>query len=761
MKHSTRLALWCGAAATFAGLAHAQSNSGDDQVVHLSEFSVSADAPDSYLASETTTGSRVAVKIKDLPYNVDVITREFLDDFAFFELSDEFAYTSSFGQMDAGGGFNIRGLGATKSLRDGFQRFGLLDKVSIDRIEIIKGPSAAIYGETRPGGLINVISKHPRTHPSYYIRGSGGSYDTWRVEGGATGPVPGAKGLYYNFDAADYERQYDQPFAYQHLKTGAGSLEKKFSDGTDLYVSAEWLDRKNNGQASVPLADYGSAAASPTGQRYRIAYELKGLPVTGPLNYTNRQIAQYVAELEHPINSVWSTRAAASYFHRHYWTFSSGGISKYNPLTGDITRGEPGGGKIDEDGGGAQADVLAHYWLFNHTTENRTLFTLDYNTYWRVDPQLRLMANGKDKNNPVPHSSDWLVANNLWVRNVTPDLLDFRVPAPGLENYPRINRYRHNRVDTWGTFLRHQTAIKKRLIIAASLRYDTVKYRLSDHKASAQAGNPSLVKTEAYDIHATTPSAGFNFKLRPNIALYGNYSKSFFPDSQNVQVGSRKPPEGGYGYDYGVKVTSPDNLYSFTLGGFYIERTNVQVNVFDDATGEIVPQFVGGQRVRGLEFDSNFNLRNGVTVLAGYGYTDSRNVHQGVDVDAEGRRSPRVPNQNAYLALRYNFQAERLKGLRFTLGARYTGNSYPFSLDGGIKGPDGIIRTNDGRREIRLPGYTVVDLGLSYSWKFNEASRFTQSASINVKNATNEQYLSPGRGIGDSRGYYISYGVRF
>ncbi len=744
------------AAVTSAGRAQSNSSapSGDDQVVQLSEFSVKGDAPDSYLASETTTGSRVAVKIKDLPYNVDVITREFLDDFAFFEVSDEFAYTSSFGQLDAGGGFNIRGLGATKSLRDGFQRFGLLDKVSVDRIEIIKGPSAAIYGETRPGGLINVISKHPKTRPGYYMRSSAGSYDTWRVEGGATGPVPGAKMLYYNVDAAAYERQYDQPFAYQHLKTAAASLEKKFADGTNIYLSAEWLDRKNNGQASVPLADYGSDAASPTGHRYRIAYELKALPVTGPLNFVNRQIAQFVGELDHRLTQVWSVRAAASYFHRHYWTFSTGGVSSYNPLTRIITRSDPGGGKIDEDGGGAQTDLLAHYWMLNRKMENRTLFTLDYNTYWRVDPQWRLPSSG-------PGSRNDIIARGLWVRQFTPDHLDFRVPAFTLQNYPRINRFRHNRVDTWGTFLRHQTAtFNKRLIVAASLRYDMVKYRLSDHKASAQAGDPSLVKTEKYDIHATTPSAGFNFKVKPDIALYMNYSKSFFPDSQNIDVGARKPSEGGYGYDYGVKVTSPDNTFSFTLGGFYIERTNVKVNVVDE-NGDVVPQFIGGQRSRGLEFDSNFNLKNGITMLAGYGYTDSRNVRQGLDIDAEGRRSPRVPEQNAYLAVRYNVPVERLKGLRATLGVRYTGDSYPFSTDGGIKDPDGVIRRNDGRREIRLPGYTVIDTGLSYSWKFSGSSRFAQTVSLNVKNLTNREYLSPGRGIGDSRGYYASYGVRF
>src|SRR3954463_11605648 len=76
----------------------AQSARGDtkDETITLSEFNVVADAPDSYVASESMTGSRVTEKIKNLSYPVNIITSEFLRDFAFFELGEELAYTTSF-----------------------------------------------------------------------------------------------------------------------------------------------------------------------------------------------------------------------------------------------------------------------------------------------------------------------------------------------------------------------------------------------------------------------------------------------------------------------------------------------------------------------------------------------------------------------------------------------------------------------------------------------------------------------------------------
>src|SRR4051794_39373735 len=76
----------------------AQSARGDakDEAITLTEFNVVGDAADSYGASESMTGSRVAEKIKNLSYPVNIITSEFLHDFAFFELGEELAYTTSF-----------------------------------------------------------------------------------------------------------------------------------------------------------------------------------------------------------------------------------------------------------------------------------------------------------------------------------------------------------------------------------------------------------------------------------------------------------------------------------------------------------------------------------------------------------------------------------------------------------------------------------------------------------------------------------------
>src|SRR4051812_17757723 len=108
--------------ATFASSAlialHAQTvsppaggSTKSDEVVQLSPFQVTAGANNGYLSSESTTGSRVATAIKDLPFSVNVVTSEFMRDFGVFESNDNFGYTSSVSNVDVsgGGGSNMRG----------------------------------------------------------------------------------------------------------------------------------------------------------------------------------------------------------------------------------------------------------------------------------------------------------------------------------------------------------------------------------------------------------------------------------------------------------------------------------------------------------------------------------------------------------------------------------------------------------------------------------------------------------------------------
>src|SRR4051812_47365934 len=208
----------------------------DSSTVLLSEFTVQESTDNSYVASESITGTRVRTPIKDLTFNVNVITSEFLNDFAFFEINESsFNYTSAVSNLDNGGGnVNMRGYGATSFLRNGFLRLGLVDRVNVDRIEVIKGPASAIYGMTTPAGMVNIITKQPKSTPAESLTIAGGSYQTSRVDLNLTGPISFLGNTSYAASAAFHERNFDTPWNMTRTKTASFSVKHKFSNGGTL-----------------------------------------------------------------------------------------------------------------------------------------------------------------------------------------------------------------------------------------------------------------------------------------------------------------------------------------------------------------------------------------------------------------------------------------------------------------------------------------------------------------------------------------------
>src|SRR4051812_38808301 len=149
-----------------------------DESITLSPFEVRTETQRGYIASETMSGTRVATQIKDLPYTVNVLTSEYFNDFGMFQLDDTLTQVGGLTSLDIGGGFNLRGFTSSSQLRDGFYRLGRYGQTNIDRIEIIKGPNAGIYGRTSPGGMVNMISIAPKKAERQEFTYRIGDYDT-------------------------------------------------------------------------------------------------------------------------------------------------------------------------------------------------------------------------------------------------------------------------------------------------------------------------------------------------------------------------------------------------------------------------------------------------------------------------------------------------------------------------------------------------------------------------------------------------------
>jgi len=144
-----------------------------EAAVVLSPFQVSADSDEGYAARETLAGTRFKSELKDVPSQVSIMTKEFLDDIASVTIEDAFRYSANIentteymSATNAGGDFNtgvlntrnsgrIRGLTSPGVTHDFFQTDVMQDSYNIDRLSISSGPNAILFGNGNPGGIVD------------------------------------------------------------------------------------------------------------------------------------------------------------------------------------------------------------------------------------------------------------------------------------------------------------------------------------------------------------------------------------------------------------------------------------------------------------------------------------------------------------------------------------------------------------------------------------------------------------------------------
>lgn len=733
----------------------------DDEVIKLSEFSVTAKSVQGYMASESETGSRVATKIIELPYNVNVVTRDLMLDFAADELEEQMGYTSSFAPSEEPGNYTIRGIPVAKQLRNGFNRLGMAEKINTARIEVIKGPAAAVYGATQPGGIINVITEKPRNKPYYRMDLSMGSYDYSRAEITATGPLPSdgkpAK-TFYLLNGTYNEKNYEQTFRHTEIKMAYLVLLHKFSENTSLTIDVEYLRRDSQRGNHIPYQFMPVSNGAGSYSHYTgLGMELFDYSWNGPDSFTNRELSTLGVTFEHRFNSVFSMRAAGNYFKRNYWRLLCTGDG-YNPETRRTEARAPSYYYSPQETTGAQVDFLAHYRLGG--VEMKTLLTFDYtdinipNTFER-----RLPSAAADRNEIFPDAI---------YRLMDVDHPDYYLPAYNPDIYSRLYQDNKKCTDVYGVFLRQQMAFwKGRLIMLGGFRYDHVKFDFNYH---VNYGS-TLDVVERYSRNSPTWQGGLNFKLTENTVFYANRSESFDPQTVLGKNGERLNNEEGIGYETGFKIGLFDNKLRFTAGGFRIIRKNVRVYETEDVddgaggyTREEVQRTLGKVRSRGVELDFNYQPLPSLQFMGGVGYVDAETKYAGRDLDAVGRPPSKSPHFTGGLAAKYAFTSGPARGFSITAGVRHVGAS--FLVDPTTGGKDinqnGYIEAgeNNGERDIKTPAYTLIDLGFRYNWK-PRRNKIWQQIQVNIKNILDEQYVTNSAYPGEGCSVSVQYSIRY
>jgi len=706
----------------------------------LPEFTVNTSRHlDDYVAAEAISGTRTGAKILELPYGVEVLTKEFTEDFRLLDQDEMLRFASNFTSRDpdsgTGGGNRLRGFEPLQ-MRDGLSRTSPADPTNIAQVEVIKGPQSSLYGQTEPGGIVNYISKRPKETPGHRLTLTSGNYDSVRADLESTGPLVGRK-LFYLFTAGYRANKTDLEHVYSRRKIYTATFAYKFS--ADTAVTAYWEQSRttsNRGTGAVGLLT-GSrqSGANPlvrTGGVVSSVYlPLIRFNQMGPNDRYVRDYDGANVRIEHRFGPAWSARVNYELvwkeFHQDRW---SSGLN-YVPETGRLTSRTPFRQNQYDRGQAVQVDLLGRFR--GAGVPQQVLLAGDY--YRQRFENQNLQYSTADIANPA------LLRDSM-------RYLDPRAPDWTPADLGRVTRFTNLQVRRF--FVKGVTASYRatlgggRLIAMASARHNYVS-ALVDDLAAANF-------RKGYGAHAKdTFSTGANLRLAGDgLVAFANYSTSL---NTGVAVdggtGRIQAPERGRGPEAGFKGVFGGERFAYTFAAFEVTKDNIATPNPDYVAGVSaagVPQFLGqGQeRARGADLSFSARLMPALTVLGTLGYVDAE-IRKHETATLIGDRLTLVADKTASAVVRYSFLHGVLKSARAGASWTYTGGTLVSAA------------TATRLREFHSP-YQLVNAFVSYGWK---QGRYRHSVALNGNNVFDKFYLNPSNKLGRGRETSTTYTVSF
>jgi len=644
-------------------------------------------APDNkdYKITNAVTATKTDTPIMQTPMSVKVVSRQVMKDQQVITVDQALRNVSGVVSGVGGAGtFFLRGFGNYNVYRDGYKNQSQWahteDLANVERVEVLKGPGSILYGRSEPGGLVNFVTKQPLNTPYYSLSQQFGSFDLYRTNVDATGPLTANKDLSYRFNLGYQTNNTFQEFGSEERTFVAPSLRWDISDQTSSTLKVEYSDIKENGRGMVPLL--GNRPAGIPRERN----------LGDPWNFQEDEYTMVSLNTEHAFNDAWKLRHRFN-FTNHALTMSgrlaaSGGPGSAVPATGNIFRAFFA---QNIDGGDYQHNYFNALELTGKFKTGFAKHTLlvggdYYRSDYRSTSAGFTLATRDTSNlyNPVHQAGPPAILPG------TVDTAHFSLPWFGL-------------------YAQDQVELPHNVHLLAGLRYDNAE---SSGTSVGPSGGP--VKDSSYD--QVSPRGGLVWQPIPELSLYGSYTENFGAPNNFWANVEPLPPQTGQQWETGIKTELFDGRFSGTISYFDLTKQNLPVQV-DPRTVKAI----GEAESRGIELDLTGEILPGWNIIGAYAYTPfAKTLKDSVGAGTEGKRLHNAPVNNGSLWTTYEFQQPALHGLKIGAGAQAVGQ-----------------REIGYTETAQAPGYVTANLMVSKLWKVG-ASRLTTQ--LNVDNLLDKTY---------------------
>lgn len=620
------------------------------------EIVVTGEEQRGYRVPNATTGSRTDTPIRDLPFSVQVVPQELLQDRQVQSVNEALRTVAGIApdnpSYSAFEGVTIRGFTGRNIIRNGLRDdTNITNRVAvpnIEQIEVLKGPAGALFSQGGPGGTVNIVTKKPLSIPRSTVEATIGNFNTYGGSLDFTGPLNDSKTLLYRFIAGASTTGTFIDFFDRRNFVIAPVLTWQISPATRLTFEGEYTISEQPNARGLPAK--GTVLPNINGRLPRNRFI--GEP-EDELDQNDRYSLRLGYTLEHQLSTDWQLRNA---FRATFQKVPQNSLFP-SALLDDERTLERG--------------------LFSAKDQSQNNYILDTNVVgtFKTGSVAHKLLFGIDLNRDVYTGSS---------REFALAPIDIFNPIYGQPRGELLGEFPNEPfiTDSLGIYLQDQIDLSPNLKLLLGGRFDIVsqKIELADESESFQ-------QDEAF-----SPRVGLVYQPTDSLSLYASYSRSFLQSVGTAFDDALFQPERGTQYEVGIKADWLDRRLSTTLALYQITRSNVLTA--DPANPNFSIQ-TGEQRSRGIELDIAGEILPGWKIAAGYAYTDARITKD--NTLAIDNRINNVPEHALSLWTTYEIQTGFLKGLGFGLGIFYVGQ-----------------RQGDLDNSFEVPSYTRTDASLFY-----------------------------------------------
>lgn len=649
-----------------------------------------------YAPKRALSATKTDSALLETPQAVTIVSRDQITDTGAIGTQDALNYAAgvrsdAYGLDTRADGVRIRGSNSDEyldGLRKGFDYYTSsfrTDPYTLERIEVLRGPSGMLFGQGNTGGLVNLVSKRPEAETAREVGVQFGSYSRRQIQADLTGPLTEDGRWLYRVIAVGRDADTQVDHVRDDRRLLAPSLTWRPDAATSLTLQA-LLQRDRTASSSQFFPWSGTRLPNPNGP-------LPSSRFIGEPNFdrydTDRDSLGWL--FEHHIDERWTVRQNLRYARNEvaYWN-----------LYGDAFT-LPGGWAGDPVG-----QRLFGRFASAENTQVRML-----NADQHVEGRLRT--------GPVEHTL-LLGVDLAQYRKNSQAAAEYPTyyggPVPLIDAYapvyvgytpPALAEVPGSRQRQLGAYLQDQMRFDTHWLVVAGLRHDRSR-KTTDGNATERA-------------QATTKRLGLMYTLPSGWAPYLSYSESFTPQADRTVIVGGQPvgqsfkPLRGEQVEAGLKYEAPGGGLSLTATAFDLREKNVITEPLPGVFAQL-----DATRNKGLELEFKAALARTLDVTAFYTYSD-------YDDRIEG-----VPRHQAGAWGKWRFSVAGRDGFSVGAGVRWFGafvdRSY-LSAAGGQLGPD-------------MPSVALLDALLAWDspqWRL----------ALNVNNLTDKTYLSTCLGRGD------------